>query len=275
MDDWYVSYYRTQYADSVRDLLTPERSLAEVEFILRETGIKPPANIADVACGEGRHAAVLAARGYRVLGVDQNADFLAKARAACAAHVAAEFVVGDMRQAIGGPFELVLSLFHSFGFFGDADNARMLKSWASRLAPGGAFVLDVWNRDRILRHFQPERTWQATQELRVTERSRFDPLIGRLYIHYAYDYAEGREVTHDASFRLYTPPELRALLAAAGVEIAGVYGSLIGEPFSLDAPRLVIFGRKQRSAATGIDVELGRTVTNPRIPAVGEEKPAE
>jgi SAM-dependent methyltransferase len=273
MDEWYLTYYRAQYADSVRNLLTPERSLAEVEFILRETGVKPPAPVADVACGEGRHAAILAARGYHVLGVDQNAEFLARARAATPAGAPAEYLVGDMRQALGGPFELILSLFHSFGFFGDADNARMLRSWGGRLMPGGHFVLDVWNRDRILRHFTSERTWQASPELRVTEQVQFDSLTGRLAVHYIYVYAEGRQHTYDASFRLYTPPELRALLLAAGIEIEAVYGSLAGESFGMDAPRLVIFGRKPRTA--GIDVELGRTVTNPRIPAVSEEERAE
>ncbi len=272
MDDWYISYYRSQYADSVRHLLTPERSLAEVEFILRETEIRPPASVADVACGEGRHAAILAARGYRVLGVDQNADFLAKARAATPAGAAAEYVVGDMRQALGGPFDLVLSLYHSFGYFGDADNVRMLKAWSSRLVPGGHCVLDVWNRDRILRAFQPERTWQAGPDLRVTEQCRFDPLSGRLAVHYVYAYSEGRQHSYDASFRLYTPPELRALLLAAGIEARAVYGSLVGEPFHLDAPRLVICGRRQRTA--GVDVEIGRTVTNPGLPAVKEEERA-
>ena len=271
MDDWFVAYYRGQYADSVRNLLTPERSLAEVEFILRETGLKPPAKLADVACGEGRHATILAARGFRVLGVDQNADFLAKARAATPAAAQAEYVVGDMRQAIGGPYDLVLSLFHSFGFFSDAENARMLRAWGDRLTLGGQLVMDVWNRDRILRNFTPERTWQASHELRVTERNAFDPLTGRLSIHYIYAYEEGRQFTYDASFRLYTPPEVRALLLGAGIEVHAVYGTLTGEPYHLDAPRLVVFGRKTRRANTGVDVEVGRTVTNPRVPAVGEE----
>ncbi|HEX6123530.1 MAG TPA: class I SAM-dependent methyltransferase [Ktedonobacterales bacterium] len=272
MDDWFVSYYRDHYTDSVRDLLTPERSLAEVEFILRETGLKPPAKVADVACGEGRHAAILAARGFQVLGVDQNADFLAKARAATPAAAHAEYVVGDMRQAIGGPYDLVLSLFHSFGFFSDTGNARMLRAWGDRLTLGGQLVMDIWNRDRILRHFEAEHTWQAGHELRVTERRRFDPLTGRLFIHYVYAYKEGQQFTHDASHRLYTPPEMRALLISAGIEVRAVYGTLTGEPYHLDAPRLVIFGRKVQRASMGMDVEVGRSVTNPRVPAVTEEQ---
>ncbi|MBF6590804.1 MAG: class I SAM-dependent methyltransferase [Ktedonobacterales bacterium] len=273
MDEWYRAYYRTHYADSVRHLLTGERSLAEIEFILRLTGLKPPVPIADVACGEGRHAAILAARGFRLLGVDQNADFLARARATTPTSAHAEFVVGDMREAVGGPYELVLSLFHSFGFFSDADNARMVRAWGERLAPGGYFVLDIWNRDRILRHFQPERTWQASPELRVTERSVFDALSGRLAIHYVYAYAEGRQHSYDASFRLYTPPEIRDLFHAAGMTISAVYGSLTGDPYGLDAPRCVAFGRKAGRASLGVDVP-GRVETNPRMPVVGDEERA-
>lgn len=272
MDEWYISYYRTQYADSVRHVLTPERSQAEVEFILRETGVRPPAMVADVGCGEGRHSALFAARGLRVLGVDQNADFLAKARAATPAGAQAEYVVGDMRQALGGPFDLVLSLCHSFGFFDDAENARMLASWAGRLVSGGYFVLDVWNRDRIVRLLTPEHTWQASPELRVTDQAHFDPLTSRLMIHSIYAYTEGRQYAYDASFRLYTAPELRALLLASGLEVRAVYGSLTGGPFTLDAPRLVLVSRRERAAGAGLDVEVSRTVTSPRLPVVTDEE---
>ena len=48
--DWTLAYYREQYADSVRPMLTEERSRAEVDFLLRETGLRPEAQVADVPC---------------------------------------------------------------------------------------------------------------------------------------------------------------------------------------------------------------------------------
>lgn len=247
MDDWYATYYREHYRDSVRRLLTPARTEEEVAFILHETRLAAPATVADVACGEGRHALAMARRGLTVMGIDLNPDFIATARD----HTTelgerARFFTGDMREALGGPYQLILSLFQSFGFFDDADNAKVLRVWARRLAPGGYFVLDLWNRDYLLRHTLGDYTWEAEPGLRVAEHKDFDPLTGRLAIHYTYTYAEGQQFEYDASFRLYTPTEMRTLLASVGVEITSVYGSLTGDPFHLDARRLVIFGRTER-----------------------------
>ena len=242
--DWTLAYYRDQYADSVRPMLTEERSRAEVDFLLRETGLPPGASVADVPCGFGRHSHVFAERGYRVVGIDQNPDFIAAAREQLPDSVAADLRVGDMRQAVGGPYDLVAILYHSFGFFSDAENRALLLDWAARLAPGGHLALDIWNRDRILRIFAPERTWRASPDLEVTETSSFDPLTSRLAIHYRYVYSDGRSYEYDASHRLYTLTEVRDLFAAAGLAIRSVWGALGDEPYTLDTWRLVAIGQR-------------------------------
>lgn len=247
MDEWYATYYREHYRDSVRRLLTPARTEDEVSFILRETRLTPPADVADVACGEGRHVLALARRGFQVMGIDLNSDFIAAAReGATGLGERARFFTSDMREALGGPYQMILSLFQSFGFFDDADNAKVLRVWSRRLAPGGYLVLDVWNRDFVLRHALNDYSWEAEPGLRVFERKTFDPVTGHLFIHYTYTHAEGQQFEYDARFRLYTPTELRDLLASVGIEVVSVYGSLTGEPFNLDARRLVVFGRTER-----------------------------
>ena len=240
--DWTIAYYREQYADSVRPMLTEERSCAEVDFLLRETGLQPGAMVADVPCGSGRHTRIFAERGFRVVGIDQNADFIAAARKQLPSDVTCELHVGDMRQAFGGPYDLVAILYHSFGFFSDDENRALLVDWAARLAPGGYLALDIWNRERILRHFAPERIWQASPDLEVTESSTFDPLTSRLTIHYLYTYSDGRSYTYDASHRLYTLTEVHELFTAAGLELRSTWGALANTPYTLDAPRLVAIG---------------------------------
>ena len=242
--NWYARYYGEDYAASVASALTAERSAAEVAFILGETGARPPALVADVACGHGRHANIFAARGFDVTGVDQNAAYLERARAETPPGASARYVQGDMREAVGGPYALVLSLFHSFGFFSDKDNRRMLQSWAGALAPGGFLALDVWNRDALLRRNTPGRAWQAAPDLSVDEHYAYDALSGRSTIHYTYTYGDGRRQEYEASFRLYTPAELRVLFAEAGLTVTALYGSLTGDAYTLDAPRTVLFGRR-------------------------------
>ncbi len=242
--DWYIAYYREHYADSVRPMLTEDRSRAEVDFLLHATGLQPPALIADVPCGFGRHTRAFAERGFRVVGVDQNADFIATAREQLPPGAESELRVGDMRQVFGGPYDLVAMLFHSFGYFADDENRALLADWAARLHTGGHFALDIWNRERILRLFTPERTWRASPELEVTETSAFDPLTSRLAIHYHYAYSDGRAFAYDASHRLYTLTEIRDLFTAAGLTVRSVWGALGDTPYTLDAPRLVVLGQR-------------------------------
>jgi SAM-dependent methyltransferase len=241
--DWFVRYYGEHYADSVRSLLTQERSEREVEFILRETGLSLPARVLDLACGSGRHALAFAQRGYAVTGIDLNAQWIAAAQAAAAA-LDATFTVGDMRQPVGGPYDLIASLFHSFGFFSDAENEAMLAGWSSRLRVGGWFALDVWNRDAMLLHWQPEHEWTPNDDLRVHEARAFDPLTGRITVRYTYRYASGAQHEYIASFRVYPFTELRDLLRRAGLTVQHAYGSLIGDPYALDTRRLVLIARK-------------------------------
>lgn len=245
--EWYTAYFREQYRDAIQPLLTPARTAAEVEFILRATGVRAPARVADVACGDGRHSLQLAARGFEVTGIDFNADFIASAREAMPRDASAQFIVADMRDAMGGPYDLILFLFQAFGFFDDATNQRLLHAWARRLAPGGCLVIDILNRDAIVRRREHERTWQPDEHLRVTDRYQFDPLTGRLDLQTSYIYTEGRMHEHDAHLRLYAPTELRDLFAHQGIDLEAAYGSLIGDPFTLDAPRLVAIGRKLRA----------------------------
>lgn len=53
----------------------------------------PPSTVLDAACGTGRHALWLAARGHRVIGVDRSPEMLAKARAKLPGHEVRE---GDL-----------------------------------------------------------------------------------------------------------------------------------------------------------------------------------
>jgi SAM-dependent methyltransferase len=53
----------------------------EEPFVHEIVGALPIGIALDAACGTGRHAAYLAGRGYRVIGIDSSAEMLARARA--------------------------------------------------------------------------------------------------------------------------------------------------------------------------------------------------
>ncbi|PSQ79608.1 MAG: class I SAM-dependent methyltransferase, partial [Bacteroidetes bacterium QH_6_63_17] len=74
-EDWFWSDAYTQVYDH-RDEAEAEQL---VDLIQREINPSPTAHILDVGCGRGRHARVLARRGYRVTGVDLSDAAIAEA----------------------------------------------------------------------------------------------------------------------------------------------------------------------------------------------------
>ncbi len=244
--EWFRRYYGDDYAASVRDSLDADRTDRETDFLISLTGVARGAHVVDLGCGEGRHALALAGRGMRVTAVDLNRRFLERGRRdALRQDLDVQWLHGDMRTPRAGPFDLALLLFHSFGFFSDAENAQLLRDWGRELEPAGGFVIDVWNRERILRDFVP-RAERTVGDLAVLEERDWDGATGRLQVRYRYHWHGKPARSYEASFRLYGKGELEVLLEEAGFGPSVAYGSLTGDSWRADAPRLVLFARRAR-----------------------------
>ena len=81
------------------ELLTPERTAAEVELVWKLLELELGLELLDLACGHGRIANPLAGRGVRVTGLDATPLFLDVARRDAAERgVDVEYLEGDMRE---------------------------------------------------------------------------------------------------------------------------------------------------------------------------------
>ena len=125
-DEDYLYFYET--------ILTPERSDADAALIARLLELEPGSRVLDVACGHGRIANRLAARGCEVTGIDRTPYFLELARADAAERgVAVEYVEGDMRALPWRDrFDCVVCWFTSWGYFADEDNPARARADARR-----------------------------------------------------------------------------------------------------------------------------------------------
>lgn len=232
--------YRYFYADTLREEDTPK----QVDTIERELGLAPGARIVDLGCGHGRHANELARRGHRVLGVDLVMGFLDVARAEARQDgLTVDYALGDVR-GLGAvaSFEAAVCLFDAFGFLDDAGNEAYLRAAHEALIPGGKLLLDVRNRDWIVRNILPVTVLDKGDDLMI-DRHTFDTTSGRLVDRRTY-VRGGRARTVTFSIRLYALSELTLLLRSAGFTVERAWGGWDGAPVSMARNRLLVLAQK-------------------------------
>lgn len=199
----------------------------------------------DMACGPGRHSIPLAERGFKVTGVDRSPFLLARARArATDRGVNVEWVEADMRDfRRPAAFDLALSLFTSIGYFqDDAENQRVLDNIASSLRIGGALVVDVLGKEVLARVFNPTGSDENPDGL-VIQRRRVEGDWERIENEWIL-LRDGTTQTFLFEHWVYSAHELKEMLMRAGFADVRVYGNYHGDPYGLDAKRLVAVGRK-------------------------------
>ncbi len=198
---WYATFLET---------IPAAQTASEVAFIKRQMPLVSYGKILDVCCGQGRHANQLALAGYRLVGIDNNAAALERARQTAPNTVT--YREGDMRrlEELGETFDAVINLWASFGYFDDATNEVVLRQIASVLRPGGRALIDVYNREHMLR--LPETDTAERAGTVVTTRRSW--LGNRFRVELAYATGGG----DCFEWRVYTPHELSQLCAAAGLD---------------------------------------------------------
>jgi SAM-dependent methyltransferase len=243
-DDWTVGYFDEPYTQ-LFPFPGDERSDAEVEA-LAQLLPPPPARVLDVACGPGRHAVRLAERGFEVTGIDTSSDFLASARDAAADRGASvEFLERDMRDLdYDSAFDAALNVFTAWGYFDEATNQRVLDRIARALCPGGRFVIDVMNRDWLMRAFV-DKDWTelADGTFAVAQRA-FDPVEGVIAVTHRWRSSTGELRERHHRVRIHTATDLDRMLRHAGLAPVAWYGGFTLEPLGVGSRRLLVVSER-------------------------------
>jgi len=193
-------------------------------------------SILDLGCGTGRHDVFLAQKGYSVTGVDFSEDMLALARSSLASlelqASALNFLQGDIRTIrLGQQFGSVISLFHVMSYQTTNEDLKAAFMTAKgHLAPGGIFIFDFWYGPAVLTNRPVVRVKRMEDNeckvIRIAE-----PVIHAneniVDVNYTVvmrnkntDAVQDIQETH--SMRYLFLPEIKALLADAGLELCEV-----------------------------------------------------
>ena len=246
-------WYRKIWGMDVHDASWVESTAREVSFAISILKLHGGERILDLACGFGRHALDLAARGYSVVGVDVTEDYIAEARRRAGEKgLMAEFIHADIRDiSFYGEFDVVLSLADgAIGYLEDeGENLKVFDRIASALRAGGSHLMGVCNGAYARKHF-PRRHWDVgSRSLSLADFVWDEENARMLYRAHVFRFGEPlTKPTQDmppAHIRLYTLHELRRILEDRGLQIKRAYGDYdVDAPASDDTFTLVVHSQK-------------------------------
>lgn len=205
-----TSRYSAAFFDTFATAIPRENTRLEVSSTVR---LAPPADfprLLDVGCGIGRVTAGLAAKGFRVTGIDASVEALCRARLVTPG---GRFVAVDFRDvgAMRWEFDVSTSYWNSLGFATRRDDETLLRGLYTTLRPGGRLVLDLYHPG-----------WLEAHQLNGVN----DPRGARVYRWledgrscHRFEYPGGE--IDDIRFHVYAPDEMAAMVTAAGFIVDG------------------------------------------------------
>jgi len=182
--NWWKKLFDEFYlVTDARSVCNEELTRREVDFLLDYLQMKPGHRILDLCGGQGRHSLELTRRGFsRSTVLDYSRVLLARGRARAAREgLRVHFVRADARNTgfSEGAFDIILMMANSFGYFpDDKDNLRILAEARRLCRPRGRLLLDVMDRNYVIKRFRAFSCHRASEEVAVVrERERTDSLI--------------------------------------------------------------------------------------------------
>lgn len=243
---WYEDFFTELPNAFWRAAMPPQRTAAEVDFIVGLAGIHPGARVLDVPCGSGRHSLELARRGYRVTALDISAEAIDHLRAAAAAAgVVVDARVADMRTLPADvAADAVIHMGNAFGYLEHAATQDFLATLVGVLPPGGPVVVDYgFVAESLLPQLTLDEEPMQLGGVEAISENSYDTANSRLITSFTFRRGShehrGTSVQH-----VYTAAEVSRLVTAAGLTDIERYGDVDGTPYELGSHRLVLVARR-------------------------------
>ena len=221
---WWEDLFNDDYLRTM-EKVTDAQIAQEVDFIETSLGLEKGGTMLDLACGTGRQAIELARRGYEVVAFDLSLQMLARAGdEAQERDVKLNFVQGDMREmTFEAQFDGVYCWNTAFGYFDEEKNAHVVDRVHRALKPGGLFLLDVVNRDFIVRQ-SPSLAWFEGDGCVCMDEMTVDFITSRMKVKRTLMLDDGRSRETEYSMRIYSLHELGKILHEHGFKVTEVSG---------------------------------------------------
>ena len=219
--DWWKEIFDEVYLlTDARTVCDENLTRREVDFITLFMGIEKNSPVLDLCGGQGRHSLEMARRGYSDLTVLDYSVFLLDAgrKKAGEEGLQISFIRGDARDTglDDSRFQYIIIMASSFGYFIDNhENIRILLESYRLLKPGGKLLLDLPDKNHILKNFKPSSLHRVNKDISVSRQR----MIKQDVIFSTETVLSGQQGCirkNTYCTRLYSRDDLRKLLLEAG-----------------------------------------------------------
>jgi D-alanine-D-alanine ligase len=244
---WWKNFFDLTYARLDLDSIGIEQTCREVDFMIDILELRKDHRIADIGSGLGRHVLEFARRGFtHITGLDQSRIFTEESRArAELENLDARFVTADAREIpYSQEFDRAYIWMNLLGYSEDSvDDTRILASAARALKPGGKLLLDIMNRDWVIRNFSGNG-WKQINDEYILENRTFDLETSTVHSSWTMITRTGT-FNREMRLRLYSLHELITMLNQGGLRFKDAWGTLDKAPATYDAYHLKILAIKE------------------------------
>ncbi|ARS38476.1 hypothetical protein CA265_01765 [Sphingobacteriaceae bacterium GW460-11-11-14-LB5] len=228
----YSQYYDLLYQD--------KDYFAETAYIVNLIKKYRPesSKIIELGSGTGKHASLLAKKGYTILGIERSEQMIEIANKTKTENV--DFQIGDIvKFKTNQSFDIALSIFHVISYL--TNNKDLIKTFLNvhqSLNLNGLFIFDVWHSPAV--NFQvPEKRTKRLEnaEIRITRKANPTILYEENVVEVNYDIkVEDLKTNKEINIkeihpmRHFSKQEIELLAYATGFQI------LHSEEFLTSAP---------------------------------------
>jgi D-alanine-D-alanine ligase len=220
-ENWWKDLFDEVYLiTDARSVCDDELTCREVDFLENALLQDKSAPVLDMCGGQGRHSLELSRRGFENVTVLDYSEYLIEMGKIRAEEegLATEFVRCDARDTDlpGESFKFIIVMGSSFGYFeNEGENSQILNESFRLLLPEGSLLLDLANKEYVLKNFTPTSEHLVNDDITVKrERMLGDDVIFSREIVTSEKYGCIRDQTYLT--RLYSPEKISELMYSAG-----------------------------------------------------------
>jgi len=235
--DWFVEWFDSPYYHILYNSHGTTEAENFINKLVKFLPITPENNVLDLACGKGRHSVYLNKLGMKVTGVDLSPNSIEFAKQF--ENDRLHFNVHDMREKLESEnYDIILNLFTSFGYFeGDDDNKISISAIAEGLKPGGRFVIDFFNTNRVLKKLIPRYTLKI-QGISFNISKKY--YQGYIYKDIRF-HDDGKDFHFHEKVKALNREDFAKYFKAAGLKIISLLGNYNLDQFILEKSDRMIF----------------------------------